>query len=130
MTITSNQVFPRLDKPDLDQRPGSSDVTWAERAYHHPQWERGNRRASAQGAPRTPTPVAASRCDARSCLPNGRARCGDKVRGFVAFAGHTPTNFIADRDNSTTNCPPAFQVHTSAASSIPVTVPTIGSPKP
>jgi hypothetical protein len=33
MTITSNQVFPRLDISGDEQSPGSSDVAWAERAY-------------------------------------------------------------------------------------------------
>jgi hypothetical protein len=35
VTITSNHVFPPLEKPDVDQRRGSSDIAWAERAYHH-----------------------------------------------------------------------------------------------
>ena len=44
MTITSNQTSPPLDKPDVDQRPGSSDITWAERAYHHQRRERTDER--------------------------------------------------------------------------------------
>jgi hypothetical protein len=39
VTITSNQVSPPLDNPDADQRPGSSDIEWAERAYHHQERE-------------------------------------------------------------------------------------------
>jgi hypothetical protein len=34
VTITSDQISPPIDKPDVDQRPGSSDVGWAERAFH------------------------------------------------------------------------------------------------
>jgi hypothetical protein len=37
MTIATDQVSLPLDKPDVDNRPGSSDVTWAERAYYHDQ---------------------------------------------------------------------------------------------
>jgi hypothetical protein len=33
MTITSDHVV--IESTDVDTRPGSSDVTWAERAYHH-----------------------------------------------------------------------------------------------
>jgi hypothetical protein len=33
MTLTSNPVSPMLDKPDVDQRPGTSDIAWAEHAY-------------------------------------------------------------------------------------------------
>jgi hypothetical protein len=35
MTITSNQVRPTVNTSGHDQRPGSSDVAWAESAYHH-----------------------------------------------------------------------------------------------
>jgi hypothetical protein len=34
VTITSNQVSQSIDEHGVDQRPGSSDVTWAERAYN------------------------------------------------------------------------------------------------
>jgi hypothetical protein len=34
MTITSNQVVPPIDITGGEQRPGLSDVAWAERAYH------------------------------------------------------------------------------------------------
>ncbi len=44
MTITSNQVSPAIDKPDVDQRPGSSDISWAERAYHDRRREPANER--------------------------------------------------------------------------------------
>jgi hypothetical protein len=45
VTMTSNQVSPAVDKPDVDQRPGSSDIAWAERAYHHQEREHaGGRR--------------------------------------------------------------------------------------
>jgi hypothetical protein len=44
VTITSHQVSPSVDKPDVDQRPGSSDITWAERAYHHQRREPTNER--------------------------------------------------------------------------------------
>ena len=40
MTITSDQVS--IDQPDVDQRPGSSDIAWAERAYHHQRREPTN----------------------------------------------------------------------------------------
>jgi hypothetical protein len=33
---------PRYPKPDVDQRPGSSDVTWAESAYDHQESERSD----------------------------------------------------------------------------------------
>ena len=57
MTITADQVFLPLDNPDVDQRPGSSDVAWAERAYHHEQREATNerRRASRAGRRRSRT---------------------------------------------------------------------------
>jgi hypothetical protein len=42
MTLTSNQVSPIVDKPDIDQRPGTSDIAWAERAYHHQRREPAN----------------------------------------------------------------------------------------
>jgi hypothetical protein len=45
MTVTSDQMTaPALDK--TDQRPGSSDVAWAERAYHHQQREPRHERRS------------------------------------------------------------------------------------
>lgn len=53
MTITSNHESPLLEEPDVDQRPGSSGVTWAELAYNHqrrapsnerPRVARGSRR--------------------------------------------------------------------------------------
>jgi hypothetical protein len=45
MTVTSDQMTtPPLDK--TDQRPGSSDVAWAERAYHHQQREPRHERRS------------------------------------------------------------------------------------
>lgn len=44
MTITSQQVSLTIDQPDVDQRPGSSDIAWAERAYHHHRIEPVNRR--------------------------------------------------------------------------------------
>jgi hypothetical protein len=48
MTITSNQVeAPLLDNPDVDQRPGSSDAAWAERAYRHQQRKPMNERRRA-----------------------------------------------------------------------------------
>ena len=47
MTITADQVSLPIDKPDVDQRPGSSDVAWAERAYHHEQREATNERRRA-----------------------------------------------------------------------------------
>ena len=58
MTITADQVSLPLDKPDVDQRPGSSDVAWAERAYHHEHREATNerRRASRAGRRRWRTP--------------------------------------------------------------------------
>ena len=49
MTITSNQVSPSVDQPDVDRRPGSSDITWAEEAYHHQRREPANTR---RGVPR------------------------------------------------------------------------------
>jgi hypothetical protein len=39
MTITSNPASPLIEELDVDQRPGSSDVAWAERAYHHQRQE-------------------------------------------------------------------------------------------
>jgi len=39
VTITEHQVSPSVDEPDVDQRPGSSDITWADRAYQHQQKE-------------------------------------------------------------------------------------------
>jgi hypothetical protein len=39
VTITSHQVSPSVDKPDVDRRAGSSDITWAERAYLHQRRE-------------------------------------------------------------------------------------------
>jgi hypothetical protein len=44
VTITSTQVSPPLDRPEVDRRPGSSDLTWAERAYHHQRREPSNER--------------------------------------------------------------------------------------
>jgi hypothetical protein len=35
MTITSNHVFSPTTTSTDEQRPGSSDVAWAERAYRH-----------------------------------------------------------------------------------------------
>jgi uncharacterized membrane protein YdfJ with MMPL/SSD domain len=52
MTITSNQISPQLDKPDADQRPGSSDITWAERAYLQQRRERANERRTVPRASR------------------------------------------------------------------------------
>jgi len=48
VTITSTQVTPSVDKADVDRRPGSSDIKWAEQAYHH---QRGNRRPRGVGCP-------------------------------------------------------------------------------
>jgi hypothetical protein len=44
MTITSNPVAPRVDVYDNDQRPGSSDVAWAERAYRREEKRQANDR--------------------------------------------------------------------------------------
>jgi hypothetical protein len=44
MTLTSNQVSPIVDKPGVDQRPGTSDIAWAERAYRHQRKEPANER--------------------------------------------------------------------------------------
>ncbi len=35
MTVTADHVSPPLGNSKVDQRPGSTDVTWAERAYHN-----------------------------------------------------------------------------------------------
>jgi hypothetical protein len=44
VTITSFHVSPSVEETDVDQRPGSSDITWAERAYHHQRREPANER--------------------------------------------------------------------------------------
>lgn len=44
MTIMSDRVSPTIEKPDVDRRPGSSDVEWAERAYRHQQATPAGRR--------------------------------------------------------------------------------------
>jgi len=36
MTITADKVLVPVEKHEVDHRPGSDDVTWAERAYHDP----------------------------------------------------------------------------------------------
>jgi len=35
MTMMSDRTFSPIDRPDIDQRPGTSDIKWAERAYHY-----------------------------------------------------------------------------------------------
>lgn len=35
MAITSDRMFSHVDDLDIDRRPGSSDIEWAERAYRH-----------------------------------------------------------------------------------------------
>lgn len=52
MTITGNHVSPAIEEPDLDHGPGSSDVTWAERAYHQQRREPGNERRTVPRARR------------------------------------------------------------------------------
>jgi hypothetical protein len=44
MTVTADHVSLPLDTPDVDQRLGSTDVTWAERAYHNEARESANGR--------------------------------------------------------------------------------------
>ncbi len=44
MTITSNQGTPSAEELDVDERQGSSDISWAERAYHHRRREPANER--------------------------------------------------------------------------------------
>ena len=44
MTIASHQISPFLEETDVDQRPGSSDITWAQRAYRHQRSEPANER--------------------------------------------------------------------------------------
>jgi len=44
MTITSNHVAAPVEESEVDRRPGSSDVEWAERAYHQRQREPVNQR--------------------------------------------------------------------------------------
>jgi len=34
MTMMSDRTFSPIDRPDIDQRSGTSDIEWAERAYH------------------------------------------------------------------------------------------------
>jgi hypothetical protein len=57
MTITADQVFLPVEKHDVDHRPGSDDVTWAERAYRHdrsqPSKERRKRGRSGRRRLRT-----------------------------------------------------------------------------
>jgi hypothetical protein len=50
MTITSNEVTPRM--PDVDQYPGSTDMAWAERAYHYQERKRSRERRRAPRASR------------------------------------------------------------------------------
>lgn len=57
MTITSNLASPPLDEPDVDQRPGSSGITWAELAYHHPRREPSNERRRVPRASRRGTRI-------------------------------------------------------------------------
>ena len=52
MTMTSSHESPAIDKPGVDQRPGSSDVAWAERAYHHHERELSDERRRVPGASR------------------------------------------------------------------------------
>jgi hypothetical protein len=52
MTITADQVSLPLNMPGIDKRPGSSDVAWAERAYHHEPREGSNERRSVPRAGR------------------------------------------------------------------------------
>jgi hypothetical protein len=52
MTMTSNQASAPIDTPDLDQRPGSSDIAWAERAYLHQEREQASERRRVPRAPK------------------------------------------------------------------------------
>jgi hypothetical protein len=52
MTITADQVFLPVEKHDVDHRPGSDDVTWAERAYHHDLSEPSKARRKSVGGGR------------------------------------------------------------------------------
>jgi hypothetical protein len=42
VTTTSDHVSLPIEKTDDDRRPGSSDITWAERAYRHEQKQPAN----------------------------------------------------------------------------------------
>ena len=61
MTITADQVFLPVEKHDVDHRPGSDDVTWAEGAYHLDMSEPsiGRRKSGRAGRRRRRTLVAA-----------------------------------------------------------------------
>jgi hypothetical protein len=52
VTMTSHEVSPRVDQPDVDQYPGSSDMAWAERAYHYQERKRPRERRRAPRASR------------------------------------------------------------------------------
>jgi hypothetical protein len=52
MTLTTHRVSPIVDKPGVDQRPGTSDIAWAERAYHHQRKEPSNQRRKGPRSPR------------------------------------------------------------------------------
>jgi len=54
MTITVEQVFLPVEEHDVDHRPGSDDVTWAEHAYHHEPSERSKERHKSGRASRRP----------------------------------------------------------------------------
>lgn len=50
MTITSNQLSFATDTADVDRRPGSSDIAWAEHAYRSQRMEPSNERRRMPGA--------------------------------------------------------------------------------
>ena len=57
MTITEHQVFPSVDEPGIDQRPGSTDITWTDGAYHHQRRQPANERRRTRRALRRRTRI-------------------------------------------------------------------------
>ena len=127
VTITSNQVSPVVDKPDVEQRPGSSDIAWAERAYHHRRKEPANehRRASRARPPRLRIVVATL---AVICLMAG-------LIVATRFVGSSPSPVVQRSTSSQTAAAPqsttsrsSFTLTPPPLSPFPSLSPTIDTP--
>jgi hypothetical protein len=128
VTITSNQVSPPVDKLNVDQRPGSSDITWAERAYHHQrrEWSNERRRVPLVSRRRTRILVATL---AIVLMMAGLVVAMRYEGSSPSPVVHRPTSSQTATATHATSVPSPFTLTSSLLRPFPSLPPTIDAPK-
>jgi len=128
MTITADQVFLPVEKHDVDHRPGSDDVTWAERAYHPDPSEpsKGRRKSGRAGWRRLRTRAAAILV---VVLIVGLVVLMRSQGSAPAPVAHQPASQQTVTAPRTTIAPSPFTLTPPMISPFPSLTPTVNTPK-